>query len=553
MLEKTKRNRNNILGHRILLTGILCLFGFCLAVGALQPLGQSNNSNETEGKKPMKVTLLHADRTIQRQSNKNLQMLIGNVEFLYDSIYMTCDTAYNYNNRNYFEAFGNVRMNQGDTLFLYGDYLDYDGDTRLVRVRHNVRMENQSVVLLTDSLNYDRVKNLGYYFNGGTLEDSTNVLTSDWGQYSPQTKMAVFNYDVTLNNPQFILTSDTLRYSTVTRVANIVGPSDIESGESFIYSERGYYSTMDQKAYLLDRSVLMNQSKVLVGDSVFYDETLQFGEAFGNVEMDDTLNRMMLLGEYCYSNELTGMAFATDSAVAIDYSQGDSLFMHGDTLKMVTFFMDTDSMYRQLQAFRKVRFFRTDVQGVCDSLVFSSVDTCLTMYYDPVLWNAGQQLLGEEIKIYMNDSTLDWAHIINQALTVEQKDSIHFNQVAGTEMKFFFAGKDIYKAEVTGNVQSIFYPENEDSVMMGMNFIEASKLNLYRKDGQMERIVFITKPTGTFTPMLLIEPSKMRLENFAWFDYMRPLNKLDIFNWRGKKAGEELKKIIRREVPLPTL
>ena len=272
-------------------------------------------------------------------------------------------------------------------------------------VRHNVRMENRSVVLLTDSLNYDRDRNLGYYFEGGTLEDSANVLTSEWGQYSPQTKMATFNYDVTLTNPQFQLTSDTLRYSTATRVANIVGPSDIESGDSYIYSELGYYNTAARKAYLLNRSVLTNQSKVLVGDSVFYDETLKFGEAFGAVEMDDTLNRVMLLGEYCYSNELTGYAFATDSAVAIDYSQGDSLFMHGDTLKMVTFFMDTDSMYRQVQAYRQVRFFRTDVQGVCDSLVFNSLDSCLTMYYDPVLWNAGQQLLGEEIKIYMNSMT----------------------------------------------------------------------------------------------------------------------------------------------------
>lgn len=153
----------------------------------------------------------------------------------------------------------------------------------------------------------------------------------------------------------------------------------------------------------------------------------------------------------------------------------------------------------------------------------------------------------------MNDSTLDWAHIINQALTVEQKDTIHFNQVAGREMKFYFEGKDVRKADVIGNVQSIFYPEDEDSVMMGMNFIEASRLNLYRKDGKMERIVFITRPTGTFTPMLLIDPNKMKLENFVWFDYMRPLDKDDIFNWHGKKAGQELKKIIRKEVPLPTL
>ena len=280
---------------------------------------------------------------------------------------------------------------------------------------------------------------------------------------------------------------------------------------------------------------------------------MKFGEAFGHVEMDDTLNKVMLLGEYCYSNELTGSAFATDSAMAVDYSQGDSLYIHGDTLKLVTFYLDTDSMYRQVQAYHKVRFYRTDVQGVCDSLVFNSLDTCLTMFYDPVLWNVGQQLLGEEIKIYMNDSTIDWAHIINQALTVEKKDSIHYNQVAGTEMKFFFANNDIYKVEVIGNVQSIFYPEDEDSVMMGMNYIEASKLNLYRKDGKMDRIVFVNRPVGSFTPMFLIEPSKMRLENFAWLDYIRPLNKDDIFNWRGKGSNEKLKTIIRREVPLPTL
>lgn len=518
--------------------------------GAMRLLAQQSRQ---EGKKPMKVTLLHADRTVQKESMKDVQILEGNVEFLYDSIYMSCDTAYNYNKRNYFEAFGNVKMNQGDTLFLYGDYLYYDGDQRLVQVRENVRMENRNVVLLTDSLDYDRVYNLGYYFNGGTLMDSTNVLTSEWGEYAPATKVAIFNYDVRLENPQFTLTSDTLLYNTVTKVANIVGPSDIDSGESHIYSELGYYHTHEGFAYLLDRSVLTNQGKRLVGDSVYYDERAKYGEAFGNVKMDDRENKVMLTGEYCYSNELTGYAYATDRAVAIEYAQGDSLYMHGDTLKLVTFHIDTDSMYRQMQAYRKVRFYRTDVQGVCDSLVFNSTDSCLTMYYDPVLWNGGQQLLGEEIKVYMNDSTIDWAHIVNQALTVEEKDSIHYNQVAGKEMKFYFKGKDIYMAEVIGNVQSIFYPEDEDSVMMGMNFIEASRLNLYRKEGKMERIVFHTQPKGVFTPMLLIEPDKMKLANFAWFGYMRPLNKQDIFHWRGKKSGEELKRMPRREVPLPTL
>ena len=555
MLKKTLKKQG--IGHRILFVGFLCLLGVCLAAKAL-PSGKAEFTREERTKqerspKKMKVTLLHADRTLQRENNIGVQVLEGNVEFLYYSRYMSCDTAYNYNERNYFEAFGNVKMNQGDTLFLYGDYLFYDGNERLVQVRENVRMENQEVVLLTDSLNYDRNANLGYYFDGGTLMDSVNVLTSEWGEYSPETKMSVFHFDVILENPEFRLTSDTLRYSTETRIANIVGPSYIESDGSHIYSELGYYNTINRQANLLDRSVLTHKNQELTGDSIFYDEQSKYGEAFGDVQMNDTLNKVMLTGEYCYSNELTGYAFATERAVAIDYSQGDSLYMHGDSLKLVTFFMDTDSMYREMQAFHKVRFYRSDVQGVCDSLVFSSADSCLTMYTDPILWNAGQQLLGERIKIYMNDSTIDWAHIINQALTVEKKDSVHFNQVAGKEMKFFFKDQDIYKAEVVGNVQSIFYPEDEDSVMMGMNFIEASRLNLYRKDGKMERIVFINQPVGKFTPMFLIPENEMRLENFAWFDYIRPLNKEDIFHWRSKTAGTELKPTVSRTMPLPTL
>ena len=145
--------------------------------------------------------------------------------------------------------------------------------------------------------------------------------------------------------------------------------------------------------------------------------------------MNDTLNRNMLAGDYCFYNERTGNALATRRAVAVDYSQGDSLFMHGDTLRLLTFNLNTDSVFREMHAYHHVRAYRSDVQAVCDSLVYSGKDTCLTMYTDPILWHGPQQLLGEQIKVYMNDSTIDWAHIINQAMAVEQKDSVHYNRL----------------------------------------------------------------------------------------------------------------------------
>ena len=533
--------------HRILVVSVLCLFGFCL-------LAQVRPAKKGEQKPAKsKVYLLHSDVLKKSPLNPDpdAQILIGNVAFRHDSVYMYCDSACFYEKTNSLEAFDNVKMVQGDTLFLYGDYLFYDGNTQIAQVRYNVRMENKNTTLLTDSLNYDRIYNLGYYFDGGTLMDEENVLTSEWGEYSPATKISVFNYDVKLVNPKFTLTSDTLRYSTATKIANILGPSDIVSDANHIYSELGFYNTQIGQAELLDRSVLTNEGKRLIGDSLFYDCVKGYGEAFDNVIMTDTVNKNMLTGDYCYYNELTKYAFATKKAVVVDYSQGDSLFMHADTLQMYTYYLNTDSMFRETRAYHKVRMYRADVQGVCDSLVFSSKDSCLTMYYDPILWNNNQQLLGEKIMIYMNDSTIDWAHIQNQALSVEQLDSTSYNQVTGKEMKAWFQGGEMRKVDVIGSVRLVYYPMESDSTLIGMNVSETSLLNMFLENRKMKKMIMSPKSNGTLYPMLQRPPEKMKLDNFVWFDYIRPLDKEDIFEWRGKKAGQELKKSNRSAVPLP--
>lgn len=535
-------------GQRVLLLCTLCLLGFCLTAANMQ-----DGRTQTQPKQKSKVYLLRADKLKKDALHPDAQIVVGNVVFRHDSVYMYCDSAYYYDKINSFEAFSNVRMEQGDTLFLYGDRLYYDGLTQIAQMRMNVRMENRTTTLLTDSLNYDRIFNLGYFFDGGTMMDDQNVLTSEWGEYSPSTKMSVFYYNVKLENPQFTMLSDTLKYSTFTKVANIVGPSDIYSDNNYIYSESGYYDTQTGKADLYQRSVLTSDSKQLTGDSLFYDRNTGIGEAFSNIVMTDTLNKNMMLGDYGYYNEKLKSAFVTKNAVAIDYSQGDSLFLHADTLSMNTFHLDTDSMYREVKAYHKVRFYRTDVQGVADSLVFSSKDSCLIMYKDPVLWNENQQLLGEQINIYMNDSTIDWAHIINQALSVEQipVDTTLFNQISGKEIKAYFEDGLMEKVEVIGSVRLVYYPMDSDSLLIGMNVSETSQLDIYLENQQLERMVMSPKSNGTLYPMSQIPLEKSHLDNFVWFDYIRPLNKKDIFNWRGKKLEDQLKKNVRGPIELP--
>ena len=528
----------------MLVMSVLCLLGLGL-------LAQEGVRQSGQPKQKSKVYLLHSDLLRKDSRHPDAQVVVGNVVFRHDSVYMYCDSAYYYDQISSFEAFSNVRMEQGDTLFLYGDHLYYDGMTQIAEMRMNVRMENRTTTLLTDSLNYDRVYNLGYFFDGGTLMDEQNVLTSEWGEYNPSTKQSVFNYNVRLVNPQFTLTSDTLRYNTATKVANIVGPSDIVSDANHIYSERGNYNTATGKADLYDRSVLSNEGKQLTGDTLYYDRNTGVGEAFWNIVMNDTVNKNMMTGDYGFYNEQTKYAFVTRKAVAVDYSQGDSLFLHGDTLMLETFHLNTDSMYREMRAFHKVRFYRTDVQGVADSLVFSTVDSCLTMYKDPILWNENQQLVGEQVKIYMNDSTIDWAHIINQALSVEQVDSTLFNQVAGKEMKSYFLDGQMRKTEVIGSVRIVYYPMDSDSTLIGMNVSETSQLDIYLQDQKLERMVMSPKSNGTLYPMDQIPKGTDRLDNFVWFDYIRPQNKTDIFNWRGKRVEDQLKKSPRPPVELP--
>lgn len=561
------KKKSFIIRHRFLLVSLLCLFGVCVVAQVKPAAGQqkkvekknddsAKNKKGTAKKKPVdkrkRVDLLHAD---EAQADKllrpDVQVLIGSVKLRHDSMYMYCDSALIYEKTNSVEAFSNVRMEQGDTLFIYGDYLNYNGETQLAMLRENVKLINRKTILTTDSLNYDRLYNLGYYFEGGTLTDEENILTSDWGEYSPATKIAVFNHEVKLANPRFTLYSDTLKYSTDSKIATILGPSNIVNEKNHIYSERGFYNTAKDQAQLLDRSVLTNEGKKLVADSLFYDRKTGYGEAFYNVVMNDTINKNMLTGDYCFYNELTESALATQKAVAIDYSQGDSLFMHADTLKMNSYFVKTDSAYREMKAYHKVRIFRKDIQGVCDSLLFSSKDSCLRMYHDPIIWNEKQQLLGEEINVYMNDSTIDWAHIINQALTVEQKDSIHYNQISGKEIKAYFQGGEARKIDVIGNVLVIYYPEEKDSTMIGMNTSETSLLNLHLMNRKMEKMVMSPKSNGTLYPMDQIPVDKMKLPTFVWFDYIRPQNKDDIFNWRGKKSGETLRKTTRKPVTSP--
>lgn len=537
-----------------------------LSMASLPAYGGDNDSisvvmepDSTRGEKPGFVYLINSDvLRFDKLKNPDAQILTGNVVFRHDSMYMYCDSALFYKEANSFEAYHNVRAEQGDTLFMYGDSLFYDGNTRLLRVRDNVRLENRSMVLLTDSLNYDRNIGIGWFFDGGTLLDEESTLISEYGQFETETKLATFIEGVTLESPDYNLTSDTLHYNTDLHKAFIVSPTTIVSDDNIIHTTRGTFLSDSRDAVLLDRSVVEQSDggSRMTGDSILYTESKGSVYGYGNVVINDYSDKIDVLGDYaCYFQDIDS-AVVTGNALLIEYSAGDSLYIHADTFRLVTFYNEAGDtvLNRHVRAFNRVKAYRNDVQMVADSAQFCTADSTLTLFRDPILWSDNQQILGEKIVFYLNDSTVEHAEVIGQALYIQDNDSLHYNQITGREMYAWFKDGEIDKTDVKGNVLAIFYPvDDADSSMIGMNTLEGSHLTIHFRNRNVESIVVHGRSSGVMYPMSKLEEKKMYLDNFNWFDRLRPLSRSDVYYWRAKRVNEQLKQTINKTVPLPTL
>jgi len=471
----------------------------------------------------------HADSTMfEKDNNPDIHIMRGNVRFRHQDAYLYCDSAYFFEKDNSLEAFGSVRIEQGDTLFIYGNFLIYDGNRNLAKMREDVRMENNSNTLFTDNLDYDRNRNLGYFFDGGMLVDSINELTSIYGQYSPATKIAMFKDEVVLTGQQFVLRSDTLEYNTANNIAMIVAPTVIESDSTIIHSSNGWYNTETDEATLYDRSIVTSKdkTKTMTADTLFYNHRTGFGEAFSNMVLNDTVRKIILTGNYGYYDDVRQFAFATDSAQCIEYSQTDSLFLHADTLQMWTVGEE-----RELKAFYGVRIYRTDLQGVADSLQFNTADSTLYMYKTPILWNTGYQLTGDTISVLFNDSTVERVNVIGRAFAIAERDTSYFDQMKGRNLTAFFLNGELYRIDVEGNTESIYYPiEEEGMEFIGRNKTESPYLTIFVEDRKPVEIKIWSSPVVEMLPIPDLDSEQKFLKDFINYNYLRPRNREDIFN-----------------------
>ncbi|MBR5169306.1 MAG: hypothetical protein IKW85_01895 [Muribaculaceae bacterium] len=496
-----------------------------------------------------KVFLENADILKANEAiSRDYQVLKGNVRFRRGEMYMFCDSAYFYAKTSSLDAFGNVRMTQGDTLWVYSDVLHYYGDQGVAELRSNVRLENRSTTLVTDALDYEINSNVGYYFDGGTIVDNRNntELKSQYGRYELDTKQAEFSRNVHLVNDRYEMFTDLLEYNTQSHIAHITSETLIISDSNTINTTNGWYNTSADDATLYERALIKaKDGKTLQGDTVYYNRNRNYGEARGDVIITDPSNKVILDGDYGYHDDNAHYSYVTGRARAREFSQKDTIYLHADTLCTLINYVVKDSLegdsVRVLRAFNQVRFFRSDVQGICDSLQLSEADTIINMYNHAVVWNLERQIFGDEINVHLNDSAADWATLPTGGFMAEHLGEIYYDQLSGKKMKAWFEEKELRRLDVDGNVQVIMFPQEKDSTYNKMINAESSYMRLNLKPKQeVDRITMWPEVSGKVTPLYLAKKADLYLPQFQWYDALRPKTPDDIYD-----VSDELKQVMR--------
>jgi lipopolysaccharide export system protein LptA len=486
-----------------------------------------------------KIFLERADSLIAQQWMPDAQILVGNVMFRRGDMYMYCDSAVFYSSptmpSDSMEAFGNIRCQQGDTLFLYGDWMEYSGWQQLASIYSNgptpVRLINRDVTLTTDILHYDMGIDLGYFNVWGKLTDARNTLTSLEGEYIPGTKDANFYTDVKMQGvsekgDSVWVYTDTLSYNTDTHLALLTCPSRILSKDGDIITSNGLYDSNKNMSWLYDRSTVhTNRGNTLTGDSLFYDRAQGYGEAFGAMVLTDSARQVTMEGDYGYYNELADSSYVTGRARAMEYSRADTLYLHAREIRS---FLAPDSTHI-MTANPRARFYRIDVQGMSDSMAMVEADSTLRMFTNPIVWSDNRQVFGNKIYVYFNDSTVERAWLPDFGFLAEHVDEDFFNQLSGKEMIAYFDDGHLKQLDVNGSVQAIMLPQENDSTYNKIANIESSYMIAKFNGKEMERALLWNETTGTVTPLYLAKRSLFRLPRFKWYDVLRPLSPDDIF------------------------
>ncbi len=478
------------------------------------------------GQEAKRITIVHSDNSvIDEEKLPGATIFLGNVFIKHEGISLKCKKAVHYTQENYIKAYGNVILEQGDTIKQTSDYTEYNGNTKKALSWGNVRITDPKMTLTTDTLRFDRTRQVLYYRDKATIRDSINVLTSQRGNYYLENNKFQAISNVVITNPEYVLNSEHLDYYTHNGKAYLYGYSTIKSKDNFITCNKGFYDTKQDISYFTKNAKIIYKDREIIADSLYYNRNTGFASANKNIVITDTISHVVIKGNYAEYYEKVDSAFTVGRALAITNTNVDSLFIHGDTL-LVT----GKPEKRIIRAFHHVKFFKSDMSGKCDSIHSNQENGLTQMFINPVLWSNESQITGDSIQLLKDIKTdkLDSLKVLQNAFII-QKDSIGYNQIKGRNILGKFIENDLRIVNVVGNAEVIQYVRNEKKELIGIDKTTCSTIVFKMKEGKILSAEFLTKPSGETYPPSKLPKNVRKLRGFVWREDERPLTKEDIF------------------------
>jgi lipopolysaccharide export system protein LptA len=586
--------------NRIILAGLLVLIPMAFTL----PVQQHT-------RRPAEIIIHNADSAVGPYAGqpRDVMRLFGNLSLQHEDVMMACDSAHRYANSNIIHAFGNVHINQGDTLHLYADRINYHGNRRYAEARGNVRLIDNETTLTTEYLDFDIGSNYGYFPNRAVVINGDNRLESIRGYYYTREKIFFFQDSVHITNPDYIIRSDALRYNTVSEVAYFLGPTTIIGDGTDIYCENGWYNTQTDIAQFNENARVRNNNQVLLADSIFFDNRNGTGEGFMNIEITDTVEKIIIRGNYARFERDPEQMLITDRALFIQMMDNDTIYLHADTLRswlQVDYISQPDTLdqspeqqkpdiseppddpdpgepgdrtdrseefadeYRQepetdiperqehdplgisppdtiagmeqepgthagqqdtirmLSAYYSVRFFGNEIQGKCDSLFYNMRDSVIYMFAEPVIWSDGSQLTAEFMEVHSRNGEVDHIIMKRSAFIVSHEQDDMYNQIKGTDIVGFIREGDLYRVNVSGNAETLYYPLDNNEII-GINRIVSASMVIFLEENKPSRIRWLTNADATLYPVDKLPPQERILQGFQWLDQLRPKSRDDVF------------------------